>query len=177
MFLRRVRLGLRPQLTIIVILAAMLTTVAIMFIANLTISDYVLRQAQTQDKENIRIATLVLQEQYGQNVSIASDSKMVADLPTAGRDSPLDTSNNFGRYSLNDNTDFVDSVQQLIGGGRQVSVYQCVDATGALGGACTRIETTLRKRAGTNQVAGRNTGPSLDTSIFKSLGLNSPDAQ
>src|SRR5262249_2289743 len=168
MFPRRFRLGLRPQLTIIVMLAAVLTTVATLFIANLTISDYVLKQASTQERENIRIATLVLQEQYGQNVSISSDAKMVADLPTPGRDSALNTSNNFGRYSLNDNTDFVDSVQQLIGGGRQVSVYQCVDATGAPLPGCLRIETTLRKQAGPNQVAQRATGVALATSIFRS---------
>src|SRR5215813_4475701 len=168
MFPRRLRLGLRPQLTIIVMLAAILTTVATLFIANLTISDYVLKQAETQEKENIRIATLVLQEQYGQNVSISSDGKMVADLPTAGRDSALNTGNNFGRYSLNENTDFVDSVQQLIGGGRQVSVYQCVDATGAPLPVCLRIETTIRKQARANQVAQRAIGAALGTSVFKS---------
>src|SRR5262249_49260828 len=174
MFPRRWRLGIRPQLTIIVMLAAVLSTVATLFIANRTISAYVLDQARTQENENLRIATLVLDTQYGQNVSIASDGTMVADLPTASKDSTLNPGNNFGRYSLNNNTDFVDSVQQLIGGGRQVSVYECADATGAFG-RCVRIETTIRKKAGPNQPATRATQMELTQSAFTSMQLQGGD--
>ncbi|HEX6818275.1 MAG TPA: hypothetical protein VF120_07870, partial [Ktedonobacterales bacterium] len=86
MFHRWWRLGIRPQITIIVILGAVLSTVATLFIADNAIQNYVLEQARTQEHENMNIANLVLQQQYGQNISIASDNTMVADLPGSGRD-------------------------------------------------------------------------------------------
>jgi hypothetical protein len=165
MFPRWWRLGIRPQLTIIVILGAIFSTVATLYIADSAISSYVLNQARTQEKENMKIARLVLQTQYGQNVSIASDGTMVADLPTAGKDFNLNSNNDFGRYALDQNTDYVDGVQQLIGG--TVSIFKCANAQGDFT-PCTRIETTLRGSASPGQVAPRATGEQLPTVIGQS---------
>lgn len=139
MFPRWWRLGIRPQLTLIVILGAVLSTAATLFIADNAIQNYVLEQAKAQEIDNMKIARLVLTTQYGQNISIASDNTMVADTPSTGKDLNLDTSNNFGKFPLNGDTDFVDEVKQLIGG--TVSVYQCADAHGNFT-RCLRIATT-----------------------------------
>src|SRR5215472_7296506 len=127
MFPRWWRLGVRPQLTIIVILGAILSTAATLFIADNAIQSYVLDQARTQEQDNMKIAKLVLETQYGPNISIASDGKMVVDLPGVSSDTTLVPTNNYGRFALNGDPDFVDRVQQLIGG--NVSVYQCANAT------------------------------------------------
>ena len=169
MFPRWWRLGIRPQLTVIVILGAIFSTVATLYIADNAISSYVLNQAQTQEKENMKIARLVLQTQYGQNVSIATDGTMVADLPTAGKDFNLSTNNDFGRYALDQNTDYVDGVQQLIGG--TVSIYKCANAQGDFT-PCTRIETTLRGNASPGQAAPRATGETLSQAIGQSDHMN-----
>ncbi|HLJ80799.1 MAG TPA: hypothetical protein VKT52_04885, partial [Ktedonobacterales bacterium] len=108
MFPRWLRLGIRPQLTVIVILAAVLSTSATLFIARSAIENYVLQQAQAQELDNMKIARLVLTNQYGANISIASDNTMVADTPGTGRDLTLNQANNFGKYVLNGDTNFVD---------------------------------------------------------------------
>lgn len=140
MFPRWWRLGIRPQLTVIVILAAILSTAATLFIADNAIQNYVLQQAQAQEIDNMKIARLVLTNQYGANISIASNNQMVADTPgTGGNDLQLNAQNNYGKYVLNDDGLYVDEVNKLIGG--TVSIFQCADAHGNFT-RCLRISTT-----------------------------------
>lgn len=166
MFHRWWRLGIRPQITIIVILGAVLSTVATLFIADNAIQNYVLEQARTQEHENMNIANLVLQQQYGQNISIASDNTMVADLPGSGRDFTT-LGQSYGKYVLNNSIDYVDSVKELIG--NSVSIYQCADAYGAFTG-CNRISTTFVKGTGANPQ--RETNVVLPTAISQHMDLS-----
>jgi len=176
---RRSRLGIRAQLTITVLLAAILTTLATLFISRNAIHNYALEQAQTQQQESMSIASLVLETAYGQNISISSDSssdnKMVLDSPKVGRDQGTTFNNqtDFGRYPLNDDTDYVDAVQQRIHGA--VSVYQCADKSGNITG-CHRIATTFVKPgAASNGIAQRDTGAQLCGQLVTNLGLDNPD--
>ena len=168
MFPRWWRLGIRPQLTIIVILGAILSTAATLFIADTAIQNYVLDQARTQEKENMKIANLVLQTQYGQNVSISSDNQMVVDTPGSGANVNLDAPN-FGRYPLNENVDYVDQVQQLIGG--SVSVFQCAKASGDFT-PCNRIATTFTKPGSQGGLLQRETSIGLTTAITRNMNLD-----
>lgn len=161
MFPRWWRLGIRPQLTIIVILAAILSTAATLFIADNAIQNYVLQQAQAQELDNMKIARLVLTNQYGANISIASDNTMVADTPGTGRDLTLDLGNNYGKYVLNGDTDFVDEVNKLIGG--SVAIYQCSDSHGNFT-RCLRIATTTTS-------SGRKTGDELSSDVSRNMNL------
>jgi len=176
---RRSRFGIRAQLTLTVLLAAILTTLATLFISRNAIHNYALEQAQVQQQESMSIATLVLETAYGQNVSISSDSgsdnKMVLDSPKVGRDQGTTFNNqtDFGRYPLNDDTDYVDAVQQRIHGA--VSVYQCADKSGNITG-CHRIATTFVKPGSSSSgVAQRDTDGQLCPQIVKNLGLDNPD--
>jgi Single cache domain 3 len=160
MLQRRSRLGIRAQLTLIVLLGAVLSTAATLFIADNAIRNYALQQAQVQEQDNMKIAILVLQTQYGENYSISSDNHLVVDSPSVGK-SFGDTS--YGKYALNDDTDYVDSVRQLIGGA--VSVYQCSNARGDFT-QCVRISTTLPKPGAAGDVAApRFTDEQLPASI------------
>lgn len=147
----RRRFGVRAQLTFIVLLGAILSTVATLFVANQAIQSYALQQARNQEQENMNIATLVLHTQYGQNVSIAANNMLVADSPTSGMSlSSLSAATNYGKYQLDGDTDYVDQVKQLIGG--YVSIFKCADASGkfllAQGQtACPRIATTFTTSA------------------------------
>src|SRR5690348_3734620 len=154
MFPRWRRLGIRPQLTLIVVLGTILTTLATLFIADNAINGYVIQQASTQEKQNLKVARQVLENQYGEHISISTSIAtstincpfgcMVIDLPGTGRTAALSSANNFGKFVVNGDTDFVDRVQQLTGG--SVSVYQCNDVTGQGGhfNSCPRIATTVR---------------------------------
>ncbi len=154
MFPRWRRLGIRPQLTLIVVLGTILTTLATLFIADNAINGYVIQQASTQEKQNLKVARQVLENQYGEHISISTSIAtgtincpfgcMVIDLPGTGRTATLSSANNFGRFVVNGDTDFVDRVQQLTSG--SVSVYQCNDVTGQGGhfNNCPRIATTVR---------------------------------
>ncbi|HEX8983113.1 MAG TPA: cache domain-containing protein [Ktedonobacterales bacterium] len=174
---RRLRLGIRSQLTLTLLLGALLSTSATLFIANNAIQQYALQQTHTQEQENMKIALLVLQTQYGQNLSVAFDGKLVTDSPTIGRGDVTSTNfthggenGDYGRYILNGNVDYVDQVQQLIGG--FVSIYQCADAVGPTG-ECTRISTTLHSN--TTSSTGsyiRQTGTMLETAPRQNMALN-----
>jgi hypothetical protein len=167
MFPRWWRLGIRPQLTIIVIFGAILSTGATLLIADSAIQNYVHDQAVTQQKENMRIANLVLTTQYGPNVSISSPNTdcpdqsgcLVVDQPNAGSAGP-GTGDKYGRYQLNGDLDYVDRVKDLIHA--SVSVYQCADAKGNGIFGCQRIATTFVK-SGANQNGEplRDTGKTL----------------
>ncbi len=176
---RRARLGIRAQLTITVLLAAILTTLATLFISRNAIHNYALEQAQTQQQESMSIASLVLETAYGQNISISSDTgsdnTMVLDSPKVGRDQGTTFNNqtDFGRYALNEDTDYVDAVQQRIHGA--VSVYQCADKNGNITG-CHRIATTFVKPGSSSTgVPQRATGDQLCAPLVKNLGLDNTD--
>lgn len=170
MFPRWWRLGIRPQLTIIVVLGTILTTVATLFIADNAIRNYVLDQARTQQQDNMKIAQLVLTTEYGENISISSPSTacpygcLVVDIPGASKDVTISSANNYGKYILNQDTDYVDRVRQLVAGssGGFVSVYQCVDASGFPGhfNHCPAVADTLTSPSNGGQ---RDTTISLST--------------
>jgi hypothetical protein len=150
MFPRWWRLGIRAQLTVVVILGAVLSTVATLFIADNAIRNYVVSQASAQERDDSNIALLVLHNNYGANVSISSDRPglLVADSPNQASGLPL--INNippYGRFVLNGDTDFVDSVKHLINA--DVSLYQCADSNNNFT-PCVRQATTFIKTGTTN---------------------------
>jgi hypothetical protein len=161
MFPRWWRLGIRSQLTIIVVLGAILSTFATLFIANNAIHNYVLEQARSQEADNMKIARLVLETQYGPNISISYDGNMVVDLPSGGQNVPITSSNNYGRYVLNGDTDFVNKVQSLVGG--DVSIYQCAGLNGV--SQCVRISTTVKKPGATSSINDRALNTPLDPCV------------
>ena len=168
---RRLRLGIRAQLTLVVLFGAVLSTAATLFIANNAIQQYAYQQAQAQEQANAKIALLVLQTEYGQDISISYDGQMVIDSPVTGQDftTTYNTQTNFGKEYLNNNTDYVDQVQQLIAG--QVSVYQCADARGDPS-PCIRIASTFHQ-PGSNLGGLRQTGAQyvLGQSIAQRMNL------
>src|SRR5579864_5990440 len=174
---RRLRLGIRAQLTLTLLLGALLSTGATLFIANNAIQQYALQQTHTQEQQDMKIALLVLQTQYGQYISISSDNQLVADSPTTGKDLSAYSapSANFGRFALNNDQDYVDQVQQLLGG--FVSVYQCANATGPTG-KCTRISTTL-KSSSTNSTGAQSrlVGSQLEQAPLQNMALSSATPQ
>lgn len=176
---KRWRLGIRPQLTMIVLLAAVLSTVATLFVTETAVQQYVTKQAQDQEQQHMKIARLVLTTAYGENISISSDNLMVADSPGTGVTFRQQSANNpypYGKYPLNGDTDFVDQVQQLIGG--TVSVYQCRDKAGSPITPCARISSTLL--ASTKTASGSANAPrainhaeySLDPTVSQSMHLD-----
>src|SRR5258708_19319657 len=166
MFPRWWRLGIRPQLTMIVILGAVLSNVGTLVNGENAIKKYVLEQASTQEHDNMKIAKLVLKTQYGDNISISSDNKLVADLPGSGKDFNLGQNANFGKYVLNDSVDYVDYVGQLIG--NSVSLYQCADSHGSFT-QCLRISTTYKNGSGSS--ATRATGAVLTPALNANMDL------
>lgn len=175
MLQRRSRLGIRAQLTLIVLLGAVLSTAATLFIANNAIRNYALQQAQSQEQDNMKIARLVLQTQYGENYSISSENHLVVDTPSSGKNFGGPNDLNFGKYPLNEDTDYVDSVKQLIGGA--VSVYQCANARGDFT-PCVRISTTLPKPGTSGDVAApRDTSAQLPTDIGGKMKLQSKPSE
>ncbi|HKT38217.1 MAG TPA: cache domain-containing protein, partial [Ktedonobacterales bacterium] len=175
MFPRWRRLGIRPQLTFIVILGAILSTVATLFIADNAIQNYVLDQARTQEQQNMNIMRLVLETQYGPNISIAHDNTMVVDQPSTSQGTFSCNPNAapstpcYGRYVLNNDTDLVDNVQNLIGG--NVSIFQCANATGSTTG-CLRIATTFGKGNSSAGTSTRATGQQLCQNVARNMNLD-----
>ena len=175
MLQRRSRLGIRAQLTLIVLLGAVLSTAATLFIANNAIRNYALQQAQVQEQDNMKIAVLVLQTQYGESYSISSDNHLVVDSPSIGKNFGGPNDPHFGKYPLNEDTDYVDSVKQLIGGA--VSVYQCSNAHGDFT-PCVRVATTLPKPGSSGDVAApRDTSAQLPTDIGGKMKLQSKPSE
>ncbi len=173
MFPRWWRLGIRSQLTIIVILGAILSTFATLFIANNAIHNYVLEQARSQEADNMKIARLVLETQYGPNISISYDGKMVVDLPSSGQNIAITANNNYGRYVLNSDTDFVNKVQSLVGG--DVSIYQCAGLTGV--SQCVRISTTVKGPGASANVNDRALNTPLDPCVQSASRMNIAQGQ
>ncbi len=164
---KRWRPGIRPQLTIIVLLAAVLSTVATLFVTENAVLTYVSQQASQQEIQHMKIATLVLGTDFGENVSIASDGTMVVDSPGASGSLKTDDQNaqfTFGKYKLNGDTDYVDLVQQLVGG--MVSVFQCADQNGKPIVPCQRISSTFRANGPASGTSG--------TGVLTNRAVNQP---
>lgn len=170
MALKRARMGIRTQLTLIVLFGAILSTGATLFVADNAIQSYAVKQAQTQERDNLKIARLVMTTQYGQNISVSSDGKLVVDSPTNGQNYAIGPTSNFGKYQLNNDTDYVDGVKELIGG--TISVYQCANAQERYT-SCARIATTL-PRSGATGTTGtvRDLNVPLDAQIAQHMSLS-----
>jgi hypothetical protein len=173
MFPRWWRLGIRAQLTIIVILGAILSTVATLFIADNAIRNYVITQAQAQERDNSNIALLVLHNNYGANISISSDNQLVADSPNSVNsvNVSINSNNSYGKFPLNGDTDYVDSVKHLINA--DVSLFQCANSTNIFTG-CVRDATTFIKPGTTNT---RDTGATLPAAVTQGMQLASSAPQ
>jgi hypothetical protein len=150
---KRLRFGIRAQLTFIVLIAALLSTIATLYIANSAIQSYVIQQAEQREQHNLQVAWLVLHTEFGDNVSIDVKGNLVADSPLASSASgvtPGGGAAQFLPYQLNGDVDYVDEVQFLVGG--VVAVYQCADSQGGLTpGGCPRISTDILKTAANGQ--------------------------
>ncbi|HZC04291.1 MAG TPA: cache domain-containing protein, partial [Ktedonobacterales bacterium] len=167
---RRLRLGIRAQLTLTLLLGALLSTVATLFIANNAIQQYALQQTHTQEQQNMKIALLVLQTQYGQNVSISSDGQLVTDSPSSGVDLGSSYTKDYGKKALDNDVDYVDQVQQLLGG--FVSVYKCATAFGPTG-SCTRVATTLHAtNANAASASARLVNVPIEKTAAQNMALN-----
>ena len=143
---KRFRLGIRAQLTFIVLIAALLSTIATLYIANSAIQSYVIDQAKQREEHNLQVAWLVLHTEFGDNVSIDVKGQLVADSPLAGSGGGLTGAgiNEFLPYPLDNDVDYVDEVHHLVGG--VVAVYKCANAQGSLSaGGCPRISTDILK--------------------------------
>lgn len=135
------RFSIRTQLTVIVLVAALLSTIATLFIANSAIQNYVIDQTKQREVLNLQVAWLVLHTQFGDNVSIGVDGQLVADSPLVASGSGLGV-NALQPYSLKADLNYVDEVQHLVGG--VVAIYQCADSQGdLLASGCPRISTTI----------------------------------
>lgn len=151
---KRIRFGIRAQLTFIVLIAALLSTIATLYIANSAIQSYVIDQAKQREAHNLQVAKLVLHTEFGDNVSIDVKGRLVADSPLSGSGAGLvqgSDKNQFLPYPLNEDVDYVDEVHNLVGG--VVAIFQCANEQGQqTPGGCPRISTTILKTVnGQNQ--------------------------
>jgi hypothetical protein len=167
---KRLRVGIRTQLTLIVLVAALLGTIATLYIANSAIQSYVIDQAKLREQQNLQVALLVLHTEFGDNVSIDVKGNLVADSPRVQNVVSLSgqpTTNDFLPYPLNDDVDYVDEVHHLVGG--VVAVYQCADAQGNIfSTGCPRISTNIPKISNGQTVPGtRNLSDKLNDSILQ----------
>src|SRR5579885_2663103 len=154
---KRLRLGIRAQLTLIVLVAALLSTIATLFIANSAIQGYVIDQAKKREESNLKVALLVLHTEFGDNVSIDVNGKLVADSPLTANAAGLGQGNNindFRPYPLNGDVDYVDEVHHLVGA--TIAVYQCANERGDLlpENKCQRISTDIPKLLNGQEQAG-----------------------
>jgi hypothetical protein len=164
---KRLRFGIRAQLTFIVLIAALLSTIATLYIANSAIQSYVIDQARQREAHNLQVALLVLHTEFGDNVSIDVKGRLVADSPLATSGAGLAQNpgiNEFLPYPLDGDVDYVDEVHNLVGS--VVAVYKCATAQGnLLPGGCPRISTDITKTVnGQNQ---RNLDDKLNTAILE----------
>lgn len=167
---KRLRVGIRTQLTLIVLLAALLGTIATLYIANSAIQGYVIDQSKLREQQNLQVALLVLHTEFGDNVSIDVKGNLVADSPRVQNVVSLSgqpSANDFLPYPLNDDVDYVDEVHHLVGG--VVAVYQCADSQGNLfTTGCPRISTNIPKLSNGQAVPGtRNLSDKLNDNILQ----------
>jgi Single cache domain 3 len=183
---RWLRLGIRTQIIVIVLISAVLTTAVTLLIANISFLNYGADQQQFQANRNLNVAVAVLHAQFGQSVSIAADGEMVFDTPLSAR-APSGLDANFGKFHVDTQTDYVDYVHNLLTGdtstngqGDTVSVYKCanqysaplVDANQQL--TCPRISSSLiRYDANGNPVSRTITVNGTDFTTIRDI--NTPD--
>jgi hypothetical protein len=174
---KRLRLGIRAQLTLIVLVAALLSTVATLYIANSAIQSYVIDQAKQREASNLKVALLVLHTEFGDNVSIDVNGQLVADSPLTANAAGLGQGNNindFRPYALNGDVDYVDEVHHLVGA--TIAVYQCANERGDLlpEDKCQRISTDIPKLSNGQEQAGtRNLSDPLSDPIFQNVSKSS----
>ena len=149
---RWLRLGIRTQLMVVVMIGTILTTGVILFITDNSIRNYGLQQEQNQENRNLKVASLVLKTQFGNSISISADNQMVIDSPDVDKQTYTNdpTYNLFGKLPLNTQTAFVDQVHGLLDG-NEISVFQCANQLSQLTVTnglliCPRISTTLLAR-------------------------------
>jgi Cache 3/Cache 2 fusion domain len=175
---KRLRLGIRAQLTLIVLVAALLSTIATLYIANSAIQGYVIDQAKQREASNLKVALLVLHTEFGDNVSIDVNGQLVADSPLTANAAGLGQGNNindFRPYPLNNDVDYVDEVHHLVGA--TIAVYQCTNERGDLlpENKCQRISTDIPKLSpnGQEQANTRNLSDPLSNTIFQYVSKHS----
>ncbi len=144
MFSRWLRLGVRAQILVIVLIGTVLTTAVTLLIADTSIQNYATNQENALETRNLTVANLVMQQHYGPNISVSADNYLVVDAPPGAQNSQ------YGKLPLNFDSSFVQSVQSLLNG-VQVSVYQCANADETLDFtngmlACPRVSTTFLAR-------------------------------
>jgi hypothetical protein len=168
---------MRAQLTLTVVLAALLSTAATLFIAHNAIHTFSLQQATSQAKENIGVAEIVKDTNFGNNVSISSDGQMVLDSPSVGRDlgTSFGENNGYGKYPLNGDFQYVRAVQSNTSGS-MVTVFQCVDQSGNYKG-CHDISTTYTRPGPQGSVAVAVLDKQLCSDIFKNLQVDDASSQ
>ncbi len=164
---KRLRFGIRTQLTFIVLIAALLSTIATLYIANSAIQNYVISQTEQRESLNLQVAWLVLHTEFGDNVSIDVNGNLVADSPLAANGSGIVGNSGINAllpYSLDKDVDFVDEVHHFVGG--VVAVYQCANAQGTLlSGGCPRISTDIVETKNGQTV--RNLDDKLSDSVLQ----------
>ncbi len=173
---KRRRLGIRAQLALIVLVAALLSTVATLYIANSAIQSYVIDQAKQREARNLQVAWLVLHTEFGDNVSIDVKGQLVADSPLTANAAGLGQANginDFRPYPLNTDIDYVDEVHHLTGG--VVAVYQCANERGdLLPGGCPRISTNIPVlENGQERPGSRNLQDKLNDAVFQYVKTHS----
>lgn len=192
MFYRWFRAGIRTQITIMVLIGAVLTTGITLLIADASIQGYGIQQAQAQETRNLNVALLVLHKQFGASVSVDSSGDLVLDSPTQSINFTNDTT--FGKLEIAKNPAYVDAVQALLSNNTpadpttavQISVYQCATNINSPKLAlnrnfCPRVSTTLISSDSsgnpTRQVDGTIDGSSrvapLPQPVYSLLGLHS----
>jgi hypothetical protein len=171
---RVIRGGIRTQITIMVLIGAVLTTGVTLLIAVASIQGYSIQQAQNQETSNMNVASLVLTRAYGKHVSVGPDGNLVIDSP------PTDTSNtNYGKVELETDTSYVDTVKAQLNN-VEVAVYQCADAQNAALHSptnhelCPRISTTFTTNGqpgGPREVDSPAKAETLSPNVVQLLGL------
>ena len=149
MFSRWLRLGIRTQIMIIVMIGTVLTTAVTLLIADTSIQNYGQDQIKAQETRNLKVAYLVLQTQFGHSVSISADNQMVIDSPDINKQNYTSdpTYGQYGKLPLNVQTAYVDQVHALLNG-NEVSVFQCANQDAQLTSVngqvqCGQISTTF----------------------------------
>jgi hypothetical protein len=164
---RRLRFGIRAQLTFIVLIAALLSTIATLYIANSAIQSYVIDQSEQREAHNLQVAWLVLHTEFGDNVSIDVNGNLVADSPLAANGTGLTPGNGISQflpYPLDNDVDYVDEVHHLVGG--VIAVFKCANAQGGLtAGGCPRISTNITQTV--NGQTQRNLSDKLNPAVLQ----------
>jgi methyl-accepting chemotaxis protein len=174
MISRVIRGGIRTQITIMVLIGAVLTTGVTLLIAVASIQGYSIQQAQNQETSNMNVATLVLTRAYGHHVSVDYQGNLVIDSPASDV-----SSSDFGKLSLETDTSYVDTVRAQLNN-VEVAVYQCADAQNTPKFSptnhelCPRISTTFTvngQSGAPREVDSTAKAEALSPNVVQLLGL------